>query len=85
MASISIAKLKANMLRIFREIESSGEELIVTDRNRPVLRIQPIHRKRTVEEMFGDVSGKAVYREDINTPTADEWRQVSQSLQIRQP
>ena len=77
MAGISKGNLKANMLRIFREIESSGEELIVTDRNRPVLRIQLITRKRTVEEMFGDVSGKVLYREDINTPTADEWRQVS--------
>ena len=77
MAGISKGNLKANMLRIFREIESSGEELIVTDRNRPVLRIQLNTRKRTVEEMFGDVSGKVLYREDINTPTADEWRQVS--------
>ena len=77
MASISKGKLKANMLRIFREIESSGEELIVTDRNRAVLRIQPIALKRTVEEVFGDVSGSVVYREDINAPTVDDWREVS--------
>ena len=77
MATISKGKLKANMLRIFREIEASGEELIVTDRDRPVLRIQPIARRRRVEEAFGDVSGAVVYHEDINTPTVDEWRQVS--------
>lgn len=76
MATISKGKLKANMLRIFREIESSGEELIVTDRNRPVLRIQPIARKLTVEEAFDDVSGSVVYHEDVNTPTVDEWREA---------
>jgi len=76
MSTISKSKLTANMLRIFREIESSGEELIVTDRNRAVLRIQPIARKRTVEEVFADVSGKVVYHEDLNTPTAEEWREV---------
>lgn len=76
MSTISKGKLKANMLRIFREIESSGEELIVTDRNRAVLRIQPIARKRTVEEVFGDVSGNVIYHEDVNTPTVDEWREV---------
>ena len=76
MPTISKGKLKANMLRIFREIESSGEELIVTDRNRAVLRIQPIARKRTVEEVFGDVSVNVVYHEDVNTPTADEWREA---------
>ena len=48
MPSISKSKLKANMLRIFREIEESGEEWIVTDHNRPVLRIQPIAQKKTV-------------------------------------
>lgn len=51
MPSISKSKLKANMLRIFREIEESGEEWIVTDRNRSVLRIQPIVQKKTVAEV----------------------------------
>lgn len=73
MTSISKSKLKANMLRVFREIEESGEELIVTDHNRPVLRIQPIARKRSVEEVFGTVQGNVIYHDDINTPTTDEW------------
>ena len=46
MQTISKSKLKTHMLRVFREIEESGEELIVTDRNRPVLRIQPIASKK---------------------------------------
>lgn len=73
MPSVSKSKLKANMLRIFREIEETGEEWVVTDHNRPVLRIQPIEQKKTVEEVFGALQGKVVYREDINTPTTDEW------------
>ncbi|MDE0029949.1 MAG: prevent-host-death protein [Deltaproteobacteria bacterium] len=76
MPSISKSKLKANMLRVFREIEESGEELIVTDHNRPVLRIQPIARKRSVEEVFGTLQGKVIYYEDINTPTTDEWPEL---------
>ena len=85
MSSISKSKLKANMLRIFRHIENTGEEMIVTDHNRPVLRIQPIAQKKTVEEVFGNVQeevfgnvqGKVIYREDINTPTTDEWKDLS--------
>ena len=53
--SISKSKLKANMFRIFREIEETGEEWIVTNHNRPVLRIQPIVQKKTVEEVFGSI------------------------------
>ena len=77
MPSISKSKLKANMLRIFRHIENTGEEMIVTDHNRPVLRIQPIAQKKTVEEVFGTIQGKVIYREDINTPTTDEWKDLS--------
>lgn len=76
MLSISKSKLKANMLRIFRDIEETGEEVIVTDHNRPVLRIQPIAQKKTVEEVFGTLQGKVIYHEDINTPTTDEWGEL---------
>lgn len=76
MNSISKSKLKANMLRIFRELEASGESIIVTDRRRPVLRIQPIGRKKTVEDVFGALSGKVIYNDDVNLPTADEWTEL---------
>jgi antitoxin (DNA-binding transcriptional repressor) of toxin-antitoxin stability system len=71
--TISKGKLKARMLEIFREIEQSGQELIVTDNGKPVLKIVPILPKKTVEEVFGDLFGKVVIHEDINTPTIDEW------------
>ncbi len=73
MLTISKSKLKAHMLQIFRQIEQTGEEVIVTDNNRPVLRIQPIVKKRTLKEMFGRYDGKVIYYEDINTPTIAEW------------
>lgn len=39
---VSKGKLKARMLEFFRDVEASGEPLIVTDRGREVLVIQPI-------------------------------------------
>ncbi|RJQ54752.1 MAG: type II toxin-antitoxin system Phd/YefM family antitoxin [Desulfobacteraceae bacterium] len=76
MNTISKSKLKSNMLKIFRDIEKSGEELIVTDNNKPVLRIQPIRKTRSVEEIFGSLQGKVVYHEDINAPTSEEWPEI---------
>ena len=73
MQTISKSKLKAHMLRVFREVEASGEELIVTDRDRPVLRIQPIVSKKSVEDVFGDLQGQLTFYEDPDTPTIDEW------------
>ena len=73
MDTISKSKLKANLLRIFRQIEERGEELIVTDRGRAVLRIQTIAQKKSVEEVFADVRGEVIDYEEINEPTLDEW------------
>lgn len=70
---ISKSKLKAKMLEIFRQLEASGEELIVTDQGKPVLKIIPIKEKANVAEVFGDLQGKVAYLEDINTPSLSEW------------
>jgi antitoxin (DNA-binding transcriptional repressor) of toxin-antitoxin stability system len=74
--TISKSKLKAKMLEIFRQLEISGNELIVTDHDRPVLKIVPIKHKMTVAELFGDLQGGTTYLEDINQPTLIEWEEV---------
>ncbi len=73
MITISKSKLKAQMLSIFRQIEETGEEVVVTDNGKPVLRIERIRARKPVEEVFADVRGKVAYYEDINTPTIEEW------------
>jgi prevent-host-death family protein len=73
MTMISKNKLKARMLEFFRQVESTGEELIVTDHGKPVLKIVPIQPKTAVKDLFGDLQGRVVYHEDINTPTLAEW------------
>jgi len=76
MLTISKTKLKANMFRIFREIEASNEELIVTDRGVPVLKITPIKKKKSIDELFGSYQGQIIFHEDPNAPTIDEWKDV---------
>ncbi|MGD2156863.1 MAG: hypothetical protein PVG32_08330 [Anaerolineales bacterium] len=71
--TISKSKLKAKMLEIFRQLEDSGEELIVTHYGKPVLKVVPIKPKATVEELFGDLQRHVTYLEDINQPTLAEW------------
>ena len=76
---ITVAKgvLKAKMFEYFRQVEATGEELIVTDHCKPVLKVTPVDRKTmTVKEVFGDLQGKVKYYEDINTPTINEWSEV---------
>ena len=77
MNRISKSKLKANMLKIFRELEASGETLIVTDHNKPVLKIVPIREKRPVDEVFASWREKVTIHEDLNLPTEDEWEALT--------
>ena len=73
MKSMSKSKLKTHLLRVFRELEESGEELVVTDHNRPVLRIIPYRQRKRVEEAFADIRGEMKFNEDPNEPTLEEW------------
>ena len=61
------------MLEYFRKVEDTGEDLIVTDHGRPVVRVSAIRTKRSAAEVFGDVRGQARYRGDLLAPTVDEW------------
>ncbi|MBT4499811.1 MAG: prevent-host-death protein [Gemmatimonadetes bacterium] len=76
MTTVSKSYLKTHMLRIFREIEQSGQELIVTDNRVPVLKILPLSKQNSVAEIFAGVQGKVLYKEDINAPTEEEWTEL---------
>lgn len=73
MITISKSKLKAQMLSIFRQVEQTGEEIIVTDNRRPVLKISPLKAGKSIKEVFGAYQGQVKYHEDIDTPTENEW------------
>ena len=73
MNTVSKSALKAKMLEYFRRVEESGEELIVTDNNRPTLRIVPIRQRQSSADCFAGLQGKVLYHEDVMAPTTDEW------------
>lgn len=73
MEPVSKSALKAKMLEYFRQVEQTGEELIVLDNNRPVLKVVPFRTRRAAHEVFAEARGKVVYREDVLTPTSTEW------------
>lgn len=76
MKTVSKNVLKAKMLEYFREVERTGEELIVTDHKKPVLKIVPFKHKKSVDELFAESRGRVIYFEDIRTPTTDEWSET---------
>lgn len=47
---VSKGKLKSKMLEYFREVERTGESLIVTDHGRQVLEVRPVQKKTMSSE-----------------------------------
>lgn len=74
---VSKGVLKAHMLEYFREVERTGQELIVTDHHKPVLKIIPLKRRpKLTETVFKPYRHRIVYYEDITATTIDEWKEV---------
>ena len=76
MQNISKSKLKSKLLELLRYVESEGEELIVTDRGKPVIKISKYDNTPPTEELFGQMRGKVSYFEDLTVPTTEEWGEV---------
>ena len=73
MKTISKSRLKAQMLRVFREIESGGEPLYVTNHGKPVLKIEPIADRRSIFEVFKEFRNSVDIPEEALTPEPEEW------------
>ena len=76
MRSISKSTLKSKLLELLRYVESEGEELIVTDRGKPVIKISRYYDAPNTEELFGQMRGKVKYSEDLTTSTTEEWEEI---------
>jgi prevent-host-death family protein len=68
--------VKAKLLEYFRYVESTGEEIIVTDNGRPSVRICPIKRGDKVEELFAEYRGKVEIKGDVLASSSDEWGNI---------
>ncbi len=73
MKYISKSKLKPKMLEYFRKVEETGEPIVVTSHNKPVLKIEPIHASSKVSDVFGAYWGKVRIAMDVMEPETDEW------------
>lgn len=73
MIKVSKGVLKAKMLEYFRQVEQTGEELIVTNNNIPTLMVIPIKNKQKVTEVFKDLRNKAKIDDSVMKPETEEW------------
>ena len=76
MITVSKSKLKAKMLEYFRNVEETGEEIIVTSYGKPVIKISPIERKLKPKDLFAAERGNVTYHGNPLADTSDEWSEA---------
>ena len=73
MVTVSKSALKSRMLEYFRQVEQTGESLIVTSDGIPVLKVVPFTEKLSVDVVFADIRGKLSWTGNLDDPTQAEW------------
>ena len=67
---ISKSRFKAQALEFFRQIESTGTPVIITDHGKPTLEIRRLGNKQALDTLRGSV----IHYEGATDPVADnDW------------
>jgi prevent-host-death family protein len=64
---------KARCLAVMKQIQSTGEPVVVTRRGSPVVKVVPVEQEN--DSIFGFMRGKGIIVGDIESPIPlDEWK-----------
>jgi len=57
---VSKSRFKAQALELFRQVEASGEPLVVTDHGRPTLEVRPYRPARPAADLLEELRGSVL-------------------------
>lgn len=70
---ISKTQFKAQALQYFRQVERTGQEVVITDRGRPVLKLVP-YEARSAEDVLKSLRGTVARYDDPTKPVGlEDW------------
>jgi len=72
---VSKSQFKARALALFRQIEATGEPVVITDHGRPALEVRPYRPSPTAQpDPLQALRGSVLLYDDPFTPVAeDDW------------
>jgi prevent-host-death family protein len=71
MKKVPAGAFKARCLTIMKEVQSTGEPVVVTKRGKPVVKVVPIATE--THSLFGFMKRKVTIVGDIESPIPVEW------------
>ena len=75
---VSKSRFKAQALELFRQVEASGEPLVVTDHGRPTLEVRPYRPARSDAEPLEVLRGSVLRFDDPFAPVGEnDWEALA--------
>ena len=71
MKQMPAGAFKARCLAVMKEVQATGEPLVVTKRGTPVVKVVPVESQKS--DVFGFLAGKVKIVGDIESPIPVEW------------
>lgn len=71
MKTIPAGEFKAKCLKVMDRVAATGEEVTVTKRGKPVVKVVPVVEHP--EPLFGRLAGSVTFMGDIISPIDVEW------------
>jgi antitoxin (DNA-binding transcriptional repressor) of toxin-antitoxin stability system len=68
---IAISQFKAHCLEIIKEIQISGQSVVITKRDKAIATVLPMDTKKV--SLFGMLKNKADIKADILEPIDEKW------------
>ena len=75
--TVSKSKFKSRALELFRQVETTGEPIVITDRGTPVLRLVP-YRKDPCPALQA-LHGTVVKYQSPTEPVGEDWEIAGRS------
>jgi len=71
---VSKSRFKAQALELFRQVEASGEPLVITDHGRPTLEVRPYRQVRPDANPLEELRGSVLRFDDPFAPVGEnDW------------
>jgi len=73
MRRISASEFQARCLKVIREVQATGEPVVITKRGEPVVQVAPVDSEN--DDIFGFMAGQFKIVGDIESPVVplDRW------------
>lgn len=69
--TVPAGKFKSECLKIMDDVKSSGQEIVITKRNIPIVRMTPYTETKSL--LFGALQGSVKIEGDIIAPIDEDW------------